>query len=72
MSSKIEVSDKKAHERGLLHVENPDIAAYQFGELCKGDLFEKMIFNVIDTPTERHKEAVAREAVETFLARYGV
>ncbi|PJE27922.1 transcriptional regulator, TetR family [Pseudooceanicola antarcticus] len=60
-----------AAERGDLDIANPEMAAAQFAELCKAGLMPKLLFGIIDHVPEAEAELVAREAVETFLARYG-
>ncbi|WP_417525076.1 TetR/AcrR family transcriptional regulator [Marinovum sp.] len=62
---------QEAVGRGELEIEDFDLAADQFAELCKADLWPRMIFNV---STEFEPEAIDRVilgAVETFMARYG-
>jgi AcrR family transcriptional regulator len=57
--------------RGELAVDDIALAADQFAELCKADLFARMIFGVAATFTEAERRRVIDGAVETFLARYG-
>jgi hypothetical protein len=60
-----------ATARGELTITDPDIAADQFAELCKADLWLKVMFNVIDRATEADIDRVVDSAVDTFMARYG-
>ena len=60
-----------AIERGELIVEDLAMAADQFGEMCKADIFLRLVFGVVDTYSEDERQRVIKEAVETFLARYG-
>ncbi|MWD27168.1 TetR family transcriptional regulator [Aquicoccus sp. SCR17] len=60
-----------ARDRGELRVEDLDLAAEQFGELCKATLWAKSIFGVKTSFSEAEIDRAARGAVETFLARYG-
>ena len=60
-----------AHTRGELNIDDFELAADQFAELCKADLFPRMIFNMSDTFTDAEKKRVANGAVATFIARYG-
>ena len=60
-----------AADRGELQIDDFELAADQFAELCKADLWPKRIFGIIDDVTEEQKERVIKGAVETFLARYG-
>ncbi len=59
-----------AQERGDVDVEDFELASDQFSELCKADLFPRMVFSVSRTFTEGEKTRVAQGAVKTFLARY--
>ena len=52
-------------------IEDRDFAAEQFFELCKVDLFPRMMFGCGGAPTEAERERVVESAVEMFLARYG-
>ncbi|WP_299139284.1 TetR/AcrR family transcriptional regulator [uncultured Tateyamaria sp.] len=61
-----------AVDRGELRVDDLTLAADQFGELCKADLWPRLIFGVIDSVSEADIDRVVDSAVETFLARYGV
>lgn len=62
---------KKAADRGELRIDDFNLAADQFGELCKADLWPKLIFGIIRSVDEPEKERVIDGAVTTFLARYG-
>ena len=59
-----------AVDNGLLKIDDIPLAAQQFGELCKCDLFDRMVFNIIKQPTQAEKDRVVDGAVKTFLARY--
>jgi AcrR family transcriptional regulator len=61
---------KEAEARGELRIEDKELAADQFAELCKSDLFTKRVMGILDDVTEAQKERVIAGAVETFLARY--
>ena len=61
-----------AMARGDLSIDDPELAADQFAELCKADLFHRLVFNIRDSVTEAERQRVIRGAVEMFLARYGV
>ena len=60
-----------AEARGELRIEDHALAAHQFQELCKADIFPKLVFNITDTFSEAEKARVIDGAVEVFLARYG-
>lgn len=61
----------KAVARGELQIEDKTLAAEQFHELCKADLFPRMVFNMASEFTEAEKMRVVDGAVEMFMARYG-
>lgn len=62
---------KDAVARGELAIEDCDLAADQFAELCKADLFPRLVFNVTDAATPAEIDRVIEGAVLTFMARYG-
>jgi len=62
---------RQAAERGELRIEDFDLAADQFAELCKADLWPKLVFGIIQTVPKDEKSRVIDGAVRTFLARYG-
>ena len=57
--------------RGDLAIEDRALAADQFVELCKADLYPRMMFNMERDFAPEEKRRVAEGAVEMFLARYG-
>lgn len=61
-----------AAERGELLIEDFDLAADQFPELCKADLFPRLVFNMQTEFTEAEKMRIINGAVDMFMARYGV
>ncbi len=58
-------------EAGDLQIEDMALAAYQFGELCKSDLFVRSLCGVAGEITDADIDRVVTGAVEMFLARYG-
>ncbi len=60
-----------ACERGELTIVDFDMAAAQFQELCKADLYLRMVFGIDNSFEEVEIEKVVEEAVSTFMARYG-
>ncbi len=62
---------RDAAARGELAIADIDLAADQFAELCKADLFPRAVFGVGGPPTAEEKRRVIDGAVATFLARYG-
>ncbi|MET4103727.1 TetR/AcrR family transcriptional repressor of mexJK operon [Roseovarius sp. MBR-78] len=57
-------------ERGALCIDDIDLAADQFIELCKGDLFIRALCGLCDAPSDADIAHVTNGAVEMFLARY--
>lgn len=62
---------ERAQARGELQVDDFTLAADQFGELCKADIWPRLIFGVSRSVSEAEIDRVVAGAVETFLARYG-
>lgn len=58
-------------ERGEVQIDDLHLAADQFAELCKTELFAKTVFNIIQTPTETELTRVIDGAVDMFMYRYG-
>ncbi|MEM1364077.1 MAG: TetR/AcrR family transcriptional regulator [Pseudomonadota bacterium] len=56
---------------GDLHIDDMDLAASQFGELCKSDLFVRRLCGVAGEISDADINRVVTGAVEMFLARYG-
>ncbi len=63
---------RKAVAGGEIAITDFELAADQFHELCKADLFPRMVFNMTDEFTTDEKKRVVDGAVEMFMARYGV
>jgi AcrR family transcriptional regulator len=59
-----------AISKGDLKMEDRTLAADQFNELCRADIFPRMIFNIDDHFSDDEKHRVAKGAVEVFLAQY--
>jgi len=62
----------QAQERGEVRIGDFNLASDQFAELCKADLWPRMIFGVLDQASPQTISRVIDGAVETFMARYGV
>ena len=60
-----------AHARGELRVDDPEMAAAQFQELCKADIYMRVVFGIESRISEAEIERVVDEAVATFMARFG-
>ncbi len=63
---------RAAAARGELRVEDFELAADQFAELCKADLWTRLVFGIRDGFTKEERLRIVNGAVDTFLARYGV
>ncbi|SFT53669.1 TetR/AcrR family transcriptional regulator [Sedimentitalea nanhaiensis] len=57
---------------GTLRIDDLDMAAEQFLELCKAKLWMRAMLGIQTRFTSDEIESVVDNAVETFLARYGV
>jgi len=62
---------EKAEARGQLRIDDRILAADQFGELCKADIWPRLIFGVSRSVTDDEITRVVIGAVDTFMARYG-
>lgn len=62
---------RAAAARGALKIDDFEMAAEQFSELCKVKLWTLAVFGIQSQFSEAEIAAVADEAVETFLARFG-
>lgn len=60
-----------AMARGQLKLDDPLLAADQFGELCKADLWARLMFGVVKKVSPSEIDRVVDSAVDMFLARYG-
>lgn len=61
----------KAIARGELVIDDVDMAAEQFSELCKVRLWTRAVFGLQNRFAQEEIDDVVRNAVETFMARYG-
>ena len=62
---------KYAQQQGFLEIEDLYLAADQFTELCKADLYNKALFGIQQKFTDAEIERVAEGVVQIFLAKYG-
>lgn len=60
----------RAKARGELAIDDHCLAAHQFAELCKAELFPRLVFGMQTEFTEAERARVIDGAVEMFLARY--
>lgn len=56
---------------GQLTVKDPEAAAFQFFNLCQGNLAKGLLFGLTDQPAPEQIEATVDGAVQVFLAAYG-
>ncbi|WP_281826481.1 TetR/AcrR family transcriptional regulator [Jannaschia rubra] len=63
---------RDAVTQGTLAIDDFELAADQFAELCKASLFPELVFGIRKSATEAERRRVIDGAVETFMARYGV
>ncbi len=57
--------------RGELEIEDFDLAADQFIELCRVDIFPRLIFGIDTEFSQAEIDRVVDGAVDMFMARYG-
>ncbi len=57
--------------KGALDIDDFDLAADQLAELCKADIFPRMVFSLSSDFSDAEKARVSRGAARMFLARYG-
>lgn len=57
--------------RGELAIDDIDLAAAQFAQLCKADLLDRLIFNPAPSWSAADSAKVIDGAVQMFMARYG-
>lgn len=62
----------KVVARGELRIDDLDLAADQFTQLCKAELHEQLIFGLTTCCAPRDVDRVVSAAVAMFMARYGV
>ncbi|MEL7206051.1 MAG: TetR/AcrR family transcriptional regulator C-terminal domain-containing protein, partial [Pseudomonadota bacterium] len=60
-----------AVDDGQLEIDDIDLAADQFPELCKAGLHLKMLLGLRERPTEEEIDRVIDGAVDVFFAKYG-
>lgn len=58
-------------QHGALHIDDLDLAAEQFIQLCKASLAEKLLFRMDHQINDDRVRRSVRGAVEMFMARYG-
>ncbi len=63
---------EKAVAAGMLKIDDIDLAAAQFPELCKAELHLKLTFGIQTEFSEADLNRILDGAIEMFMARYGV
>jgi AcrR family transcriptional regulator len=63
---------RRAMEDGVLQAEDPRVAAEQFTALIRGELFLHCLFDPSFNPSRAAKVRQVEQAVDCFLARYGI
>jgi AcrR family transcriptional regulator len=62
----------EAMDRGELVIDDVEMAAEQFSELCKAKLWVRAVFGIQRRFSQNEIDEVIANAVDTFMARYGV
>ncbi len=63
---------KNAVDEGKLRIDDIELAADQFPELCKAGLHVQLVLGVREPPSEEEIDRVIDGAVDMFLCKYGV
>lgn len=61
---------RRCHERGVLHVENPELAAEHFAFLVMGAHLDRALFHATTPPPAEDIEKRAQAGVDAFLRAY--
>ncbi|MEY8879838.1 TetR/AcrR family transcriptional regulator [Donghicola sp. XS_ASV15] len=61
----------EAEERGEVRIPDKRLAAFQFAEMCKSDIWLQLVLGLRQTVSPHEQKHVIEGAVDTFLARYG-
>ncbi|MCT4553177.1 MAG: TetR/AcrR family transcriptional regulator [Pelagimonas sp.] len=61
----------QSRDRGELAIDDLDLAADQFVELCKADLWPRLMFGIQQEFSPVESTRIVDGAVDTFMARYG-
>lgn len=62
---------RKYAEKGVVEIDDFDLAAEQFALLCKVDLMDRCLFKLEYSYTDAEVARVVESAADMFLARYG-
>ena len=60
-----------ATARGELEIQDQSLAAHQFAELCKAEVFPRLCLRIQPDVTDADRKRILDGAVETWIARYG-
>lgn len=58
-------------QRGELRIDDLELAADQFAQLCKAGIQERLLFGMAASVTPAAAQRIVQGAVDMFLARYG-
>lgn len=61
---------QRAVDEGQLEIDDIDLAADQFPELCKAGLHLKLLLGIREAPTEAEIDRVIAGAVDMFMSKY--
>src|SRR5690606_37230177 len=61
---------RRCHERGLLHVENPELAAEHFAFLVLGAYLDRALFQATTPPPAEDIEKRVQAGIDAFLRAY--
>lgn len=71
LREKLAVYFRMARDRGELVIEDIDLAADQFAELCKANIQLRLVMGIARRISARERARTVEGAVEMFLSRYG-
>lgn len=60
-----------AQSRGEVVIDDIGLAADQFAELCKADLWPQLVFGLRSEFSQAERDRIVDGALDTFMARYG-
>lgn len=60
----------EAEARGEVQIDDKALASDMFGEMCRADLFNQLLFGIASKATQAQKDRIINGAVAMFLARY--
>jgi len=62
---------REATAKGELVIDDFELAADQFAELCKADWWPRCIFGISVSLSQAEVDRIVKGAVSTFMHRYG-